>query len=121
MNLVTLAEAKAHLYIDDDAHDAWLTVFIAAASQAIELWVRDADRLYIKEMDSNGDMVPSTNPHPIVKASVLLELSSHFRFREGESTDNSTPTGDLYSGRYGYVLNKTSTALLMPLRKPVVS
>ena len=116
MSLITLTEAKAHLYIDDDAHDAWLTVFIAAISQAVSLWVKNDARLYVPEMDSNGDMVPSALVEPVVKAAVLIELSSVFRFREGEGRDNTIPSAD----GYGYVLNKTSTALLTPLRKPTV-
>lgn len=117
MNLVTLDEAKQHLYIDGSAHDSWLTLFIAAVSQAVALWVKDEDRLFVPEFDSNGDPVPGVDVKPIVKAAVLLELSSGFRFREGEGKDNVVPSSD----GHGYVLNKTSTALLTPLRKPTVA
>ena len=55
-------------------------------------------------------------PKFVVKAAVLLELGSVYRFREGEGTENVvTPDAG-----YGYVLNKASTALLSSLRKPTI-
>jgi len=48
---------------------------------------------------------------------VLVEIASQYRYREGEGKDNVvTPDAG-----YGYVLNKASTALLVPLRKPTLA
>lgn len=110
VDLVTKEQAKAHLYIDDDSHDEWLDVFIPAMSDAVILWVKDADRVYVD---------PEANPlivRPVVVAAVLVELASQFRFREGEG-DNRVES---FEG-YGYVLSRTSTALLASLRKPTVA
>ena len=133
-DLVTIQEAREHLRLDADsaggADDAWLMIFIPAISQAVALWLKDSWRLYVQEVDSGGPVVDSAGDpvpaeplvvKPVVKAAVLLEIASNYRFREGEGVDNFTPTGDLYSGRYGYILNKTSTALLHGLRRPTVA
>lgn len=116
MNLVSLDEAKDHLYIDDDAHDQWLSLMIPAVSDAVAMWVKDADRLFVPETDSNGDPVPSADVRPAVKAAVLTELAAKFRHREGE--------GDVqvesHEG-YGYVLSRGATSYLVPLRKSTVA
>ena len=116
MNLVSLAEAKDHLYIDDDAHDQWLTLMIAAVSDAVAMWVKDADRLFVPEPDSNGDLVPSGNVRPAVKAAVLTELAAKFRYREGEGE----VLVESHEG-HGYVLSRGATAYLVPLRKSTVA
>ena len=55
--------------------------------------------------------------NPSVRLAVLAEIASQFRFREGEGLDNVvTPDAG-----YGYILNKASTALLTPLRRPTVA
>lgn len=133
--LVTLEEARAHLRLDEPDSDGgpddlWLAVFIPAVSEAVLNWLKEEWRAYVPQVDSNGDPILDPNGDPVpaeplvakwsVKAAVLVELASQFRFREGEG-DNGTPTGDLYSGRYGYTLNKTSTALLHSLRKPTLA
>lgn len=137
-DLVTLAEARAHLRLDDPetdggADDLWLAVFIPAISEAVLGWLKDEWRAYVPELDTDGEPVLDTDGDPIpavdtdgeftpkwpVKAAVLIELAYQYRYREGEG--EGTPTGDLYSGRYGYTLNKTSTALLHALRKPTVA
>lgn len=131
-SLVSLAEARAHLRLDDPdtdggPDDLWLSVFIPAVSEAVLNWLKDEWRAYYPEMDSNGVVSTDSNGDPIpatpltpklsVKAAVLIELASQFRFREGESTDNVvTPDAG-----HGYVLNKVSTSLLVPLRKPTVA
>lgn len=119
MNLVSLDEAKDHLYIDDDAHDQWLSLMIPAVSDAVAMWVKDADRLFVPESDSNGDPIPSADVRPAVKAAVLIELGFQFRHREGDASHSQT--GDLYSGRYGYPLSYGATMLLTPLRKSTVA
>lgn len=129
--LVTLAEARAQLRLDEpDSNggpdDAWLAIFIPAISEAVLGWLQDDWRAYVPEVDSTGAVVVDSNGDPIpaeplvakwrVKAAVLIELASQFRFREGEGTDNVvTPDAG-----YGYVLNKASTGLLAPLRKSTV-
>ena len=130
-DLVTLEEAYAHLRIDSDsngaADDGWLSIFISAISDAVARWVKVEARLYVPEVDSSGSPVLDSGGEPvpaeplavlpIVKAAVLLELGSVYRFREGEGKDNVvTPDAG-----YGYVLNKASTALLTALRKPTVA
>ncbi len=130
ISLVTDEQAKAHLRIDDDAHDDWLETFIPAISEAVATWLKDEWRLYEPEYDSNGivvdssgDPVPAVDengdytPRKVVQAAVLIELASQFRFREGEGTDNVVP-GD---AGHGYILNKTSTAILSGLRKATLA
>ena len=128
--LVTKAEAYAQLRIDDTAHDAWLAVWIPAVSQAVLNWLKDEWRAYDPELDADGnpvldsagDEIPlvdtsgNMTPRWSVKAAVLLELASQFRFRDGSGKDNVVPA----DAGHGYVLNKASTALLAPLRKPTV-
>jgi hypothetical protein len=129
-DLVTLQEAYEHLRLDYDSNgssdDAWLTVFIAAISEAVSAWLKVDARLYVPEVDSSGDPLLDSagDPipayplvvRPVVKAAVLIELGSQYRFREGEGVDNVVPD----AAGWGYVLNKTSTALLIPLRKSTV-
>lgn len=130
-DLVTLEEARAHLRLDDPDSDGgpddlWLQAFIPAVSEAVLGWLKDPFRAYVPEIDSNGDPVLDSNGDPIpadplvakfsVRAAVLIELASVFRFREGEGRDNVVPSAD----GHGYTLNKVSTALLTPIRKPTV-
>lgn len=125
--LVTAAEAKIHLRLDTGtADDTWLAIFIPAISEAVLGWLKDEWRAYVPEQDSSG-IITDSNGDPIpaeplvakwsVKAAVLLELANVYRNREGEGTDNVVPA----DAGYGYVLNKASTALLTPLRKPTVA
>jgi len=134
--LVTLAEARAHLRLDDPdtdggPDDLWLAVFIPAISEAVLGWLKDAWRAYVPELDTDGEPILDTNGDPVialdtdgnptpkwsVRAAVLVELASQFRFREGEGRDNVVPSSD----GHGYTLNKVSTALLTPLRRPTVA
>lgn len=126
--LVTAAEAKIHLRLDTGtADDTWLAIFIPAISEAVLNWLKDEWRAYVPEEDSNG-IVTDSNGDPVpavplvalwsVKAAVLIELAWQHRYRDGDA--EHIPTGDLYSGRYGYTLSKGATALLTPLRKPTI-
>lgn len=130
--LVTIEEARAHLRLDDPdssggPDDLWLSIFIPAISEAVLGWLKDEWRAYVAAVDSNGDVLTDSNGDPIpaeplvakwsVKAAVLVELGSQFRFREGEGRDNTVPA----DAGHGYVLNKASTALLAPLRKSTVA
>lgn len=135
LELVTLEEARNQVMVDADSdgspHDPWLRLYIAAISQAVALWLKDSWRLYEPELDSSGAVVTDSDgiPYPeldsdglpvvrpVVRAAVLVEIASQFRFREGEGKDNAvTPDAG-----HGYVLNKASTALLAPLRKPTLA
>ena len=131
MDLVTTAEARAHLRLDtvigSSPDDLWLAVFIPAISEAVANWLKDSWRLYVCELDANGDPVIDSagdqipvadsngefTPKFLVKAAVLLELGSAFRFREGEGTDNVVQSHE----GHGYTLNKASTSLLSGIRK----
>lgn len=134
LNLVTLAEARYHLRIDDygtdgGPDDPWLEIFIPAISDAVATWLKDEWRLYVPELDSDGavvfdssgDAVPALDsdglptPRPAVRGAVLVELASQFRFREGEG-GNVVPS----EAGHGYVLSKGATALLAGLRKSTV-
>lgn len=128
-DLVTIDEARQHLRLDADSgggpDDLWLEIFIPAICEAVSLWVKDDARLYVPELDSSGDVVldPAGEPipaepltiRPVVKAAVLLELASQYRYREGEG-DNVVPA----DAGYGYVLSKGATALLTSLRRSTV-
>lgn len=128
VNFVTIQEAYAHLRLGDydssgGPDDDWLAIFIPAISQAVALWLKDDWRPYVPEVDSggvvtdsSGDPIPTDVVRPVVKAAVLLELASVYRYREGEG-DNRVDQAE----GWGYVLNKTSTALLAPLRRPTVA
>lgn len=131
-DLITSAEAKSHLRLDTGtADDAWLAIFIPAISQAVLLWLKDEWRAYVPELDADGEPIEDSagdevplldsngemTPRPVVKAAVLIELASVYRFREGDGTDNTVPA----DAGHGYVLNKASTALLAPLRKSTVA
>lgn len=134
LNLVTLEQARDHLRLDYDsdggADDSWLGTWIPIVSDAVARWLKYDWRLYVPELnsaglpilDSNGDPIPSFDSDlepivaPVVRGAVLVELASIYRYREGEGTDNVvTPDAG-----WGYVLNKTSTAMLAPLRRPTV-
>lgn len=126
-DLVTLQEARYHLRLDGDSSggpdDGWLAIFIPAISQAVALWLKDDFRLYVPEVDSSGEdlvdssgePIPSAVVKPVVKAACLVELSSQYRFREGEG-ENTVPA----DAGYGYVLSKGATALLAGIRKSTV-
>lgn len=136
LELVTIEQAREHLRLDGDssggADDAWLMIFIPAISEAVALWLKQDFRLYEWAVDSAGDYILDSAGDPtalvdssgdpviryVVKAAVLVELAYQYRYREGEG--DHTATGDLYSGRYGYILSRGATALLQALRKPTV-
>jgi hypothetical protein len=130
-NLVTLDEARDHLRLDEGPDDTWLATWIPVVSEAVALWLKDEWRLYQPEVDSDGEPVLDSDGRPVavldsdgepvvrwaVKAACLVELASQYRFREGEGKDNVMPA----DAGHGYVLNKASTALLTPLRRPTVA
>lgn len=128
LELVTMEEARAQIRLDDDADDAWLEVFIPAISAAVASWLKDEWRLFVPMEDDDGNVITDSSGDPIpdedsngaivqpaVRAAVLIELASQYRFREGEGDNVVTPDAG-----HGYVLSKTATALLVPLRKSTV-
>jgi hypothetical protein len=58
-DLVTIDEARQHLRLDSDsnggADDLWLATFIPAVSEAVANWLKDPWRLYLPELDSDGE------------------------------------------------------------------
>lgn len=129
MNLVSHADARHQLRLDepssgqDGADDPWLDIWIPAVSAAIAQWLKDEWRLYVPAEDSNGpledsngDPIPSDVVQPNVRAACLVELSSQFRFREGEG-ENMV---EAHEG-HGYILSKGATRLLVGLRKTTVA
>lgn len=131
-DLVTIDQARSHLRTDTAADDIWLETWIPAVSGAVLSWLKQDWRAYVAETDaegnviedSNGDPIPledSNGPvvKPVVKAACLIEIAWQYRFREGDA--DHVATGDLYSGRYGYILSRGATALLNSLRKSTVA
>ena len=134
LELVTKQEAYEHLRLDYDsdgsADDGWLDIFIPAVSEAVSSWIKVPERLYDPEIDEDGNIVVDSAGEPVpaldssglptvrrvVKAAVLLELASQYRFHEGEG-DNVVPA----EAGHGYVLSKGATALLVALRKNTVA
>lgn len=120
--LVTLEQARVHLRIDHDADDSWLNLMIPAISEAVLLWLKDADRAYETELDSSGlpvvivDSNGDPIPRPVIRAAVLLEVAMQYRYREGEGA----PQAPQHWG-HGYTLGPGSTSLLTPLRRPTVA
>lgn len=129
-DLITIAEAKAHLRIDGTGDDAWLAIFIPVVSEAVALWLKRPSRLYepmldadgLPILDSAGDPIPMEDSdgdptvRAVVKAAAMVELATMYRWREGEG-ENVVPS----DAGYGYSLSKGATALLAPLRKSTIA
>ena len=139
-DLVSLEYACQQLRIDYEVDSdgnitgaliPWLREAIPDISEAVALWIKDWWRLYEPErgsdgnpiIDSDGAYIPAVDSdgefvvRRVVRRAVVIELASQDRFREGEGKDNVMPA----DAGHGYVLNKASTALLTPLRRPTVS
>lgn len=129
LELVTLEEALVQIRGDEETDEPWLTTFIPAISEAVRLWLKEDWRLYMHERDTNGQIVVDSGGmpvpleengqfvvHPTVRAAVLIEIASQYRFREGEG-DNAVES---HQG-HGYMLSKTATALLSGLRRTTVA
>lgn len=127
MNLITLEEAKQHLYIDHDADDNYLTAQIAAASGAILTYLkgspigqpqRDEQGAIIK--DSNGDIQYEYDSNGLIiryeiKAAVKILLGEFYKNRE------AAQDGEIdKSLGYAY-LPRPVISLLFPLRDPAIS
>lgn len=129
LELVSLAEARAQLRYDDNSNDAWLAIWIPSISDTVARWLKDSWRLYVTELDadgepvidSSGDQVPVVDSNgdfevkPAVKAAVLVELASQDRFRSGDGATAVPPDAG-----HGYTLCAAATNLLVSLRKSTV-
>lgn len=129
LELVTPEEAVLQFRGDEDIDGPWLEIFIPAISEAVRSWLKDDWRLYLPARDSSndiirdssGDPIPEEDAsgpivHPTVKAAVMIELSSQYRFREGEGANRL----ESFEG-HGYILSKAATYLLAGLRKTTVA
>lgn len=124
MNLVSLKEAKAHLYVMHDDDDALITAQIAAASSIVVNHLKTKRNLYEFEYDSNGDIVIDDDnnfthttdsdgdkiPREEVRAAVLLMVGILYKDRDGE---------EMNKWINGY-LPAPITAILCPLRDPTL-
>lgn len=128
--IVTLAEVKSHLMVDNDAVDPWIEMMILAISGAVISWLKDEWRAYVPMVDtagvpleeSDGAYIPAIDSNgdpmalPVVKAATLVEIASQFRFRDGDGAA-AVPS---HAG-HGYVLSAGPTSLLSGLRRSTVA
>lgn len=128
--LVTRAEVKSQLMMDNDAADGWIDMMILAISGAVMSWLKDDWRAYEPLLDADGNVIEDSNGDPIlltdsngdylvkpvVKAATLVELASQFRFRDGDGA----PAVPSHAG-HGYVLSAGPTSLLSGLRRSTVA
>lgn len=110
--LVTLAQAKGHLYITHNSDDAILYGYILAASGAVVNYLKDAAEAFV---DTSGEVIttgiPPVSTVPwVVQQATLLMVAWFFNYREGEN-DQMTP---------GY-LPAPVVSLLYPLRNPALA
>lgn len=127
--LVTLEEVRDHLRVDTYADDPWIEMMIPAISGAVLSWLKDDWRAYLPALDSSSDAILDEDGNPIpkygddgnpvvkpqVKAAVLVEISQHYRFRDGSGAA-SVPS----HWGHGYVLGVGATSLLVALRRSTV-
>ena len=134
MDLLTKEQAYSHLRLDTDSDgspdDGWLEIWIPTLSDAVALWLKDAWRLYLPQLnsdgapvlDSNGDPIPAEDSNgnyivrPVVRGAVLIELERQYRSRGGEDDTDVDP-----SAGHGYVLGRGATSLLSGLRKSTLA
>jgi hypothetical protein len=129
LELVTTAEAAAHIRTDSAADDAWFSTWIPAVSEAVAAWLKDPWRLYMVAKDAQGVILldsagepiileDSSGPiiNPSVRAATLVELAQQYRFRDGSGAA-SVPA---HAG-HGYTLGAGATSLLNSLRKTTVA
>lgn len=104
VQLITLAEAKAHLRVDTNADDAQITAYTAAASSAIGTYIGAG--VYEDEA--------KTIIRDDVKTACKLLVGDFYRMRESESPDR-VEAGFGYGYLPAYVVG-----LLFPYRMPSV-
>jgi hypothetical protein len=108
--LVSLAQGKAHLRVDQDDEDLDITLKIHAASSAVLHYLKSSASTFLNEVgeverDANGD--PLNVPFEVAAATLLL-LGFLYKDRD-ENLDGAYEMG---------YLPKPVTALLYPLRAP---
>lgn len=103
--LVTLAEVQQHLRIEGTADNAWIESIIPMVSMQISNWCGGDTRI----TDTNGDLLDTATLAALVQIAHL------------DANRGDTPVEDKaeWYGK-GYVLCATATAILTPLRKPMV-
>lgn len=127
MMLVTLAEAKAQMYVDHNADDALITNMILGASESILNYLEGAEIRWPERdsvgaivLDSQGDPVYKTGSSgyliaPPVKTACLIYVAELYKNREAIQDGE---VNSLFG--YGY-LPRPVTALLFNYRKfPIV-
>lgn len=119
---ISLEEAKAHLRVDSTADDPWLVTWIPVVEAAVTHWLKGTDRAFYVfgpdgiVVDSNDEPILSDTANPAVKAAVLVELASQYRFRDGDGA----ALVPAHWG-HGYTLGIGATSILTPLRKPTLA
>ena len=84
--LVSLAQAKEHLRVDDADNDNDLTLKVHAASAAVLNYIRNGADVFT---DSSGEPIVDSNGNPIgipydVQAATLLMLGYLYKDRDGD-------------------------------------
>lgn len=113
MMLVSLDEAKRHLRVDHDDENADLELKIAAASELIVDYLKDAANAFL---DSQGEPEIDSAGQPVgipfkVKAATLLMVGYLYRDRDGDP-DKAYEMG---------FLPRPVTAMLYSKRKPTMA
>jgi hypothetical protein len=116
--LVSLAEAKLHLRIDDDDSggsddDPDLTLKIHAASGAVLNYIRASEPTFL---DSSGDVIVDTSGDPVgipyeVKAATLLLLGDLYKERDAVNAAE---------WEHGF-LPRSVLSILYPFRRPTLA
>lgn len=127
MMLITLEQAKKHIYVDHDYDDADITLKIQAASGAVLNYLKgapigeperdeqgriqkDSNGVVVYQYDSNGLVISSQ-----IKSAVCLLVAEFYKNRAAEQD------GEV-SGQFGYgYLPRPVMALLYPLRDPALA
>lgn len=124
MMLVTLEEAKEHLYVIHDDDDDLITNQIKASSGIVINFLKTKRGLYEPEYDENGDLVLDSNDDTVP----VVDSSGQKLIREEVRAATLIMIGVLYRDRDGAEMQKwqtgflppTVTALLYPLRDPAL-
>ena len=124
MMLVSLEEAKQHLYVVHDSDDTLITAQIKAASGIVLNFLKTKRGLYEPEYDENGDLVLDSNDDTVP----IVDSSGQKLIREEVRAAALIMIGILYRDRDGSEMQKWETgflpppvtALLYPLRDPAL-